>query len=83
MMVTTAHVTQACNDKREVVPTLKQIAALPQELGTVQALVADNGLFSHANVVACAQVGIEPLLAIRQGAHHEPLVEQFAPPTPR
>lgn len=25
MMVITAHVTQACNDKRDVVPTLEQI----------------------------------------------------------
>ena len=57
-MVITAHVTQACNDKREVVPTLKQIAALPGELGVVQTLVADNGFYSQANVVACAQAGL-------------------------
>lgn len=79
MMVITAHVTQACNDKREVVPTLEQIAALPQELGAVQALIADNGFFSHANVVACAQAGLEPLLAIKRESHHEPLMQRFAP----
>ena len=79
MMVITAHVMQACNDKREVVPTLKQIAALPEELGAVQTLVADNGFYSHANVVACAQVGLEPLLAIKRESHHEPLMERFAP----
>lgn len=79
MMVITAHVTQACNDKREVVPTLKQIGALPQALGVVQTLVADNGFFSQANVDACAQAGIEPLLAIKRQAHHEPLMERFAP----
>lgn len=79
MMVITAHVTQACNDKREVVPTLEQIAALPAELGAVQTLVADNGFYSQANVVACAQAGIEPLLAIKRESHHEPLMERFAP----
>ena len=79
MMVVTAHVTQACNDKREVAPTLKQIAALPEALGAVQTVVADNGFFSHANVVACAQAGIEPLLAIKRDVHHEPLVDRFAP----
>ena len=79
MMVITAHVTQACNDKREVVPTLKQVAALPEELGVVHTLVADNGYYSQANVVACAQAGIEPLLAIKREAHHEPLMERFAP----
>jgi hypothetical protein len=78
MMVITAHVTQACNDKREVVPTLKQIAALPEGLGAVQTLVADNGFYSHANVAACAQVGIEPLLAIKRESDHEPLMERFA-----
>jgi len=78
MMVITAHVTQACNDKREVVPTLEQIAALPEELGVVQTLIADNGFHSQANVIACAQAGIEPLLAIKRESHHEPLMERFA-----
>jgi hypothetical protein len=57
MMVITAHVTQACNDKREVEPTLEQIAALPEELGVVQTLIADNGFHSQANVIACVQAG--------------------------
>ena len=79
MMVITARVTQACNDKREVVPTLEQIAALPEELGVVQTLIADNGFYSQANVVACEQAGIEPLLAIKRESHHEPLMERLAP----
>lgn len=79
MMVITAHVTQACNDKREVVPTLKQLDALPKELGVVQTLIADNGLHSQANVTACAQAGIEPLLALKRESHHEALMERFAP----
>ena len=33
MMVITAHISQACNDKHEVVPALKQIQALPSLLG--------------------------------------------------
>lgn len=45
MMVITRHVSQACNDKREVVPTLEQIQALPSELGEVQSLITDNGFF--------------------------------------
>jgi transposase len=86
MMVITAHVSQACNDKREVVPTLDQIAQLPEALGRVQTLVADNGYFSQANVVACAQAGVEPLLAIKRESHHEALMQRFAtdpdaPPT--
>jgi transposase len=79
MLVVTAHVTQACNDKLEVVPTLERIAALPEGLGEVTTLVSDNGFFSQANVVACTQAGIEPLLAIKKQEHHEPLMERFAP----
>jgi transposase len=82
MMVVTAHVTQACNDKREVVPTLEQIAALPEALGQVHTLVADNGFFSQANVVACAQAGIEPLLALKRESHHTPVMERFAADAP-
>ena len=79
MMVITAHVTQACNDKREVVPTIERIEALPEQLGQVQTLIADNGFFSQANVLACAQAGIEPLLAIKRESHHQPVMERFAP----
>lgn len=79
MMVVTAHVTQACNDKREVVSTLEQIAALPGALGNVQTLVADNGFCSQANVLACVQAGIEPLLAMKRESHHVPLAERFGP----
>lgn len=78
MMVVTAHVTQASNDKREVVPTLAQIAALPKSLGQVQTLVTDNGYCSQANVLACTQAKIDPLLAVQRDAHHEPLMERFA-----
>lgn len=78
MMVITAHVTQACNDKREVVSTLKQIAPLPEALGPVQTFIADNGFFSQANALACTQAGIEPLLAVKRESHHEPLMDRFA-----
>ena len=79
MMVITRHVTQACNDKREVVPTLGQLQSLPTVLGQVQTLITDNGFCSQANVVACQQAGIEPLLALKRQEHHEPVMQRFAP----
>ncbi len=79
MLVISAHLTQACNDKREVVPALEKIALLPEALGAVLTLVADHGFHSQANVLACARAGVEPLLAIRRESHHEPLMERFAP----
>ncbi len=73
MMVITAHVSPACNDKREVVPTLEQIAGLPDVLGEVQTLITDNGFFSQANAQACVQAGGQPLQANKRESHHEPL----------
>ncbi len=82
MMVLTAHVSQACNDKREVQPTIEAIQILPQELGQVKSLIADNGYCSQANAQACSDAGIEPLLAIKRESHHLALMERFAPDTP-
>lgn len=79
MMVITRHVTQACNDKREVLPTLGQLQSLPTVLGQVQTLIADNGFCSQANAVACQHAGIEPLLALKRQEHHEPVMQRFAP----
>lgn len=82
MMVITQHVTQACNDKREVAATLEQIAALPEALGEVDALLADNGYCSQANVALCVEAGIVPLLAMKREQHNTPLLERFAPDAP-
>lgn len=79
MMVVTRHVSQACNDKREVAPTLKQIEALPLVLGQVQSLITDNGFFSETNVMACNKAGVQPLLALKRQAHHTPVLKRFAP----
>ncbi len=79
MLVVTAYVSQSCNDKREVEPTLQAIQALPEALGPVQSLIADNGYCSQANAQACRDAGIEPLLAIRRENHHLPVMERFAP----
>lgn len=78
MLVVAAHVTQASNDKRQIVPTLDKVAALPQQLGCVDALLADTGYFSAANVAACEARDIRPLLSMRRESHHMPVLERFA-----
>ncbi|WP_455289970.1 transposase, partial [Cupriavidus necator] len=83
MMVVTRHVSQACNDKREIVPTLEQIVALPAVLGEVHTLITDNGFFSQANIIACRDAGVEPLLALRRESHHAPVLERFASDVPQ
>ena len=82
MLVITAHVTQAPNDKREIAPVLDKVQALPQALGCISTLLADTGYFSQANVQACLGHEIEPMLSMKRESHHVPVFERFAADTP-
>ena len=60
LLIVTQHVTQAVNDKREVTPTLKALDQLPEALGKAEALLADTGYYSEANVKACQAEKLTP-----------------------
>jgi transposase len=84
LLVIAADVVQAPNDKQQLEPMLGKLAVLPDELGNVETLLADNGYFSESNVSACAAAGIDPVIAMGREAHHPSLEERFAdaPPPP-
>src|SRR5450759_4009341 len=82
LLVIAADVTQAPNDKRQLEPMLDKIADLPEGLGEVGELLADNGYFSEANVNACAAAGIDPVIAMGREAHHPSLDQRFADAPP-
>src|ERR1700678_1806109 len=84
LLVIAVEVVQAPNDKQQIAPMLDKIAALPEQLGRPETLLADNGYFSEANVTLCAAANIEPLIAPGRQPHHQPLRERFAaaPPAP-
>ena len=84
LLVVAADVVQAPNDKRQLAPMLDKLAALPEDLGQPETLLADTGYFSAANVEACQTAGIAPLIALGREAHHPSLSERFAeaPPAP-
>ncbi len=84
LLVLAADVVQAPNDKQQLRPMLDQVSALPETLGKVDVLLADNGYFSEANVDACAAAGVDPLIAMGRDPHHPSLAERFAdaPPAP-
>jgi hypothetical protein len=71
-------VTQATNDKEQLVPMIKQIQALPKELGRTQRVLADSGYLSEANVEHCAAARIEPLIALGRERHHGGWRQRFA-----
>ncbi len=84
LLVVTADVVQAANDKREIEPALAALARLPEALGTPESLLADSGYFSQANVEACAVADIAPLIAQAREHHHLSWRDRFAeaPPAP-
>ena len=61
MLVLTADVTTAANDKQQLQPTLDAIEALPDGM-TPDVLLADAGYYSDANVQACAAAAVEPYI---------------------
>jgi hypothetical protein len=84
LLVIATEVVQAPNDKQQLEPMLRQLAALPEALGAPETLLADNGYFSAANVAAAAAAGVAPLIAMGRQSHHPSLAERFAaaPPAP-
>jgi transposase len=78
LLVLATDVVQASNDKQQLQPMVSKVEALPDELGKVTTLLADTGYFSAANVSACAEAEIEPLIAMGRQPHYPPLDERFA-----
>src|ERR1035441_7568608 len=69
-LIVYAHVTQATNDKQQLVPALEGLKALPESLGVLSDIVADAGYYSEANVVACEGARVKPYLAMSRERHH-------------
>ncbi len=83
LLIVKTNTVQAGNDKQQIEPMLKQLKALPEALGEVNALVADTGFYSETNVNACAANEIIPLIAAGREAHHPDPLERFTePPCP-
>ena len=84
LLIATTHVTQAPNDKQQILPPLERLAALPETLGRPSHLLADTGYASTTNVEKCEGAAIEPLIALRREGHYRPMAERFAedPPAP-
>ena len=82
MLVIAADIAQVATDKQQVEPMLDALADLPEELGSVEQLLTDNGYFSAANVEHCVKAKIEPLLAAGRDGHHPHWEGRFTEPPP-
>ena len=82
MLVVATVMAQVATDKQQVEPILKVLAELPEELGSVEHLLTDNGYYSAANVEHCVAAKIEPLLAVGRDGHHPHWEDRFTEPPP-
>lgn len=82
LLVLATGVTPQTNDKQQIEPMLEALGRLPASLGRIDSAAMDNGSFSAANVQACLDREIEPLIALGREAHHLPLAERFGPDAP-
>lgn len=78
LLVVANAVTQAGNDKQQLVPMIEKLKALPKQLGEARRMLADNGYLSEANVERCAAAKIEPLIALGRTPHHVSWKQRFA-----
>lgn len=82
MLVVATTLTQAPNDKQQVQPILKVLQDQAPQLGEVNTLIADTGYCSDANVKACVDARIEPLLSLARQDHHPHWRVRFTEPAP-
>jgi transposase len=82
LLIVKTNTVQACNDKQQIEPMLKKLDTLPDELGNISTLVADTGFYSEANVNACAENEITPLIAVSREEHHLDPLDRFTEPPP-
>lgn len=82
MMVVSAFVSQATNDKKEVVPALEALEELPDELNTIDCLLCDAGYFSRTNIFECKIRDIDPFIPPGRDKHNRSLRERLAEPDP-
>jgi hypothetical protein len=82
MLVVATGLTQAPNDKQQVAPMIKTLQEQAPALGHATTLIADTGYCSEANITACGQAKLEPLIALARQDHHPHWSERFTEPQP-
>ena len=82
MLVVTECVTPHANDKQEIEPALQALKELAEPLGPAEAILADTGYYSEANVRACQAAGVTPYIAMGRDRHHPPVEQRWTEPSP-
>lgn len=82
MLIVATDVTINTNDKQEIAPAMDALEKLPENIAKIDAVLADTGYHSAANVDLCIDHNIQPLIAEKREKHHLSPQERFAEPPP-
>jgi transposase len=82
MIIVESHISQAPNDKQEMVSSLASLTVLPEKLGKVGTMLADAGYYSKDNVASCEKSGIDAFIPPNREKHNQPLTARFSDPEP-
>lgn len=82
-LIVAGHISQAPNDKQQLEPVLDQLETLPEQLGELERVAADNGYYSEDNVNEAANRNLTPYLATGRQPHNQRWDQRLAdPPDP-
>jgi transposase len=82
MIIVESHISQAPNDKQEMVSSLASLDALPEKLGKVGTMLADAGYYSKDNMASCEKSDIDAFIPPNREKHNQPLTARFSDPEP-
>ena len=57
MLIVESHISQAPNDKQELIPALASLNELPENFGKVDTMLADAGYYGDTNIASCKKFG--------------------------
>lgn len=83
LLLVDADVSQSPTDRTLLEPALARLTALPQELGSVNEVLADAGYYSVRNVEACERHRITPYISVGREQHAGGLSRFRVPPALR
>lgn len=79
MLIVAQHVTQNTNDKKELVPTLDNVATTENALGKkCHEALADAGFYGEENVKECEKRGIKPFIPQKRDSHNSWLAQKIS-----
>ena len=76
MLILAGHVTNCANDANEMIPS---VAAIPEEIGKVEAVLADSGYVNADAIETLEKQGVDVYVAVSRNENHDQRQYDFRP----